>query len=141
VNAPIEKVWDFIIDPQKMGPCIPGFVSAEKIDETTYKGVAKVKVGIIKLKMYATTRFTEVDPPRRLRTEGDGHDKLKAGKFHQESTIDLTAKGESETEVHYCASIRVVGKLATFGEKIMRMTAGKMGEQIAANIRDAIGRT
>lgn len=140
VSAPIDKVWEFIISPDTMGPCVPGFHSAERIDDTTYDAVVKVKVGIIKLKMFARTRFVEVEPPRRLKTIGEGHDRLKAGKFHQESEIELREVSENETEVHYRASVRVVGKLATFGEKMMRLTASKMGEQVAQNIRDAIAK-
>ncbi len=138
VPAPIAKVWDFIIDPAKMGACVPGFVSATKIDDRNYEAVVAIRIGIIKLKMKAMTKFVEFDPPRHLKTSGDGHDWLKAGQFHQDSTIDLKELSPSETEIHYTANVRVVGKLATFGEKMMRLTAGKMGEEVARNIQQAI---
>ncbi len=138
VPAPIRKVWEFIIDPGKMGPCVPGFVSAKQLDDKTYEAVVGVKVGFFKLKMKSVTKFVEFEPPRHLKTSGDGHDWLKAGQFHQDSTIDLREISPRETEVHYTANVRVVGKLATFGEKMMRMTAGKMGEEVAKNIQKAI---
>jgi carbon monoxide dehydrogenase subunit G len=140
VPAGIQTVWDFVLDPEKIGPCVPGFVSATKIDDETYDSVVKVKVGIIKLKMFSRTKFVEVDPPRHIKVAGDGHDRLKAGKFHQESVIDLREISENETEIHYRTNVRVVGKLAVFGEKMMRLTAAKMGEQVAKNIAEAIAK-
>ena len=135
VKAPIEKVWAFMFDPKTMGPCVPGFISAEEVEKGVFDVVNKVKVGIISLKMFSRMKIVEEDPPRHMKAVGDGHDRLKAGSFHQESTVDLKDLGEGETEVTYAMNVRVVGKLATFGEKIMRATANKMGTKIVENIK------
>lgn len=138
VNAPIERVWDFMSDPNAMGPCVPGFVSAEEVEPDLFDTVMKVKVGIISLKMFSRVRVVEKIRPTRMKSVGDGHDRLKAGTFHQESTVDLRPLDGGETEVKYVMNVRVVGKLATFGEKIMRATARKMGERLAANLKQRL---
>jgi len=138
VGAPIAKAWAFILDPGKVGPCMPGFVSATEVEPDVWDAVMKVKVGIISLKMHARTKIVEKDPPKHMKAAGEGHDTLKAGTFHQETVMDLVPISENVTEIRYSMSIRIVGKLATFGEKIMRATAGKMGTEVAANIRKAI---
>jgi carbon monoxide dehydrogenase subunit G len=138
VGAPVDKAWQFILDPAKMGPCVPGFVSATETEPDVWDLVMKVKVGIISLKMHAHMKVVEKTPPKHMKASGDGHDTLRAGTFHQETEVDLVPVGENETEIHYTMNVRMVGKLATFGEKIMRATAGKMGGEIAENIRKAI---
>jgi uncharacterized protein len=138
VGAPVDKAWAFILNPGKVGPCMPGFVSATEVEPDLWDAVMKVKVGIISLKMYLRTKIVEKDPPKHMKAVGDGHDLLKAGTIHQETVMDLVPIGENVTEIRYSMNVRVVGKLATFGEKIMRSTAGKMGEEVAANIRKAI---
>ncbi|NIQ37281.1 MAG: hypothetical protein GTN81_01625 [Proteobacteria bacterium] len=135
VNAPIQKVWDFILDPEKIGPCIPGCENVEVLRDNVYESSVKVKVGLISLTMKSKTTITETDPPRHLRSVTEGQDALKAGTFHQESVVDLAEISPNEVEVSYSANTRVVGKLATFGEKIMRATAKKLGEQFAKNIQ------
>jgi carbon monoxide dehydrogenase subunit G len=36
VKAPIQKLWDMLLDPTTLGSCLPGAEKIEKIDETTY---------------------------------------------------------------------------------------------------------
>ena len=138
VNAPIERVWDFMSDPSTMGPCVPGFVSADEVEPDVFDTVMKVKVGIISLKMFTRMRVVEKVPPTRMKSVGDGHDRLKAGTFHQESTVDLRTLDDGGTEVKYVMNVRVVGKLATFGEKIMRATAKKTGAKMAENLKQQL---
>jgi carbon monoxide dehydrogenase subunit G len=135
VKAPIKKVWDFILDPEKIGPCIPGCEKVEVVGDNVYESSVKVKVGLISLTMKSKTTVAEADPPRHLRSVTEGQDALKAGTFYQESMVDLAEISPNEVEVSYSANTRVVGKLATFGEKIMRAAAKKLGEQFAKNIQ------
>ena len=138
VKAPVDKAWRFILDPAKMGPCVPGYVSAKEVEPDVWDTVMKVKVGIISLKMHAHMKTLEKDPPRHMKAAGDGHDTLRAGSFYQETVVDLVPLSEGETEIRYTMNVRMLGKLATFGEKIIRATAGKMGAEIAENIRKSI---
>lgn len=138
VKAPIQKVWQFMLDPEKIAPCIPGCEKIEVVGDNVYESSVKVKVGLISLTMKSKTTITEVDPPRHLKSVTEGQDALKAGTFHQESVVDLTEISQNEVEVFYSANTRVVGKLATFGEKIMRVTSKKLGEQFAKNIQAAL---
>lgn len=140
VKAPIQKVWEFMLDPEKIGPCVPGCEKIEVVGENVYESSVKVKVGLISLTMKSKTTVTEADPPRHLKSVTEGRDALKAGTFHQESMVDLTEISENKVEVSYSANTRVVGKLATFGEKIMRVTAKKLGEQFARNIQARLER-
>jgi carbon monoxide dehydrogenase subunit G len=135
VRAPIERVWQFMLDPEKVGPCVPGCEKIEVVGDKVYESSVKVKVGLIALTMKSRTTITEADPPHHIKSVTEGQDALKAGTFHQESVVNLAEISESEVEVFYSANTRVVGKLATFGEKIMRVTAKKLGEQFARNIQ------
>ena len=138
VKASIDRVWQFLLDPERIGPCIPGCENVEVVGENVYESKVKVKVGFISLTIKSTTTITEVDPPRHLRSVTEGQDALKAGTIHQETVVDLTEISEKEVEVLYSANTRVVGKLATFGEKIMRGKAKSLGEQFAKNIQASL---
>src|ERR1700723_1911014 len=45
VQEPIDKVWDVLSDPRKVATCVPGAQITEQVDEKTYKGAIRVKVG------------------------------------------------------------------------------------------------
>ena len=138
VKAPAQKVWDFVINPELIGPCIPGLEKIDILDENTYETVVKVKVGFIKVKMNTKTIIIEKNPPYHMKTVSDGRDTLKAGEVHQEMTVNIKELSDSTCEISYSANVRVTGKLATFGEKIMRSTTKKLSDQFIKNLRSKL---
>ena len=59
VNCPIQEVWEFIIDPHKIGSCLPSVQSIEVVDDTHYKAVVKQKVGFITATFQINTEVVE----------------------------------------------------------------------------------
>jgi len=138
VKAPAQKVWDFIINPELIGPCVPGLEKIDILDENTYETIVKVKVGFIKVKMKTKTVITEQEPPHHMKTVSEGKDALKAGEVYQEMTVDIREIDENTSELSYKADVRITGKLATFGEKIMRSTTKKLSAQFINNLKQKL---
>ena len=138
LKAPIQEVWDFLLKPETLASCIPGAEKMEAIDDKTYESVVKQKVGPISVKFKFTTKITEVDPPRHLKAVGRGADIAKAGTFSQETTVDLTEISKDEVEVSYTSNVSLVGRLATFGERIMRAKAKSVGEEFTRNLQEKL---
>ena len=128
VRAPIRKVWEFTINPDQIGKCVPGCEKIEKIDERTYLVIVHAGVGPIKVRFKFTSTMTEIDEPKHLHIESKGADMGKAGSFTQTSDVDLREISQEEVEISYKSNINVVGRIATFGERIMRAQANKIGE-------------
>jgi carbon monoxide dehydrogenase subunit G len=138
LKAPIQEVWDFLLKPETLASCIPGAEKMEAIDDKTYESVVKQKVGPISVKFKFTTKITEIDPPRHLKAVGQGADIAKAGTFSQETTVDLTEISKDEVEVSYTSNVSLVGRLATFGERIMRAKAKSVGEEFTRNLQEKL---
>jgi carbon monoxide dehydrogenase subunit G len=138
LKAPIQEVWDFLLKPETLASCIPGAEKMEAIDDKTYESVVKQKVGPISVKFKFTTTITEVDPPRHLKAVGRGEDIAKAGTFSQETTVDLAEISKDEVEVSYSSNVSLVGRLATFGERIMRAKAKSVGEEFTKNLQEKL---
>src|SRR5262245_59466023 len=47
VNASPETVWAFLLDPERLAPCIPGCEDLEVVDDHTYRLRLTVKVGFL----------------------------------------------------------------------------------------------
>ena len=45
MQAPIDDVWNYLLDVERVAPCMPGAELTEVVDENTYKGKAGVKLG------------------------------------------------------------------------------------------------
>lgn len=138
LKADIKEVWDFLLDAGTLLSCIPGAEKIEKIDDKTYDAIVKQKVGPISAKFKFATTITELDPPRHLKAVGKGADVTKMGTFTHEMTIDLKEIPGGQVEVAYSANVNVVGRLATFGERIMRAKAAEVGVQLTKNLQEKL---
>ena len=138
LKAPIQKVWNSLLDPVTLASCIPGTEKMEVIDDKTYESVVRQKVGPISVKLKFTTTLTEVEPPRYIKAVGRGADITKAGTFTQETKVNLTEFPNDEVEVSYSSNVSLVGRLATFGERIMRAKAKSVGEEFTKNLQEKL---
>lgn len=134
VKAPLETVWQFMFDIERMGKCVPGVESIEMLDETTYRGVLKIKVGPIGAAFNGKVTLSEVEAPRRVVALIEGDDKSIASAVKATFTSTL-AEIEGGTEVSYQMDVNVRGRLGQFGTTIIGTTAKKMTAEFAKNVR------
>jgi len=138
MKAPIQKVWDFLLAPGTLVSCIPGAEKMEPVDDKTWEGIVKQKVGPISVKLQFTQTFVEIEPPKHLKAVGRGTAAGGAGTFSQETIVDMKELGGGEVEIAYSSNVSMVGRLATFGERIMRAKVNKVGEQFIQNLQNAL---
>jgi carbon monoxide dehydrogenase subunit G len=138
MKAPIQKVWDFLLAPGTLASCIPGAEKMEPVDDKTWEGIVKQRVGPISVKLQFTQTFDEVDPPKHLKAVGRGSAAGGAGTFSQETIVDMKETGGGEVEISYSSNVSMVGRLATFGERIMRAKVNKVGEEFINNLQNAL---
>ena len=138
VKAPIQQVWRFIINPELIGNCVPGCEKIEAIDERTYVATVKAGVGPIKVRFKITTSLTQIDEPKHIHMEAKGADLGMAGSFTQGSDVYLREVSASETEVAYSSNVTVNGRIALFGDRIMRAQAKKIGEEFIQALKEKI---
>lgn len=140
IKAPIQKLWDTLLDPETLLSCIPGAEKIERIDEKTFDCVVKQKVGPISVKFKFKSVLSKVEPPTHIEVNGEGEDIGKAGHFVQKSVVDLRETPGGEVEVSYRTDATIVGKLAMFGDRIMRAKAKKVEEEFTKALQERFKR-
>jgi len=135
MKAPIQKVWDFLLAPGTLASCIPGAEKMEPVDDKTWEGIVKQRVGPISVKLQFTQVFEDIDPPKHLKAVGRGSAVGGAGTFSQETIVDMKELAGGEVEIAYSSNVSMVGRLATFGERIMRAKVNKVGEEFINNLK------
>lgn len=138
LKAPIQKLWDTLLEPETLQACLPGAEKIERLDEKTYDVLLKQKVGPIKVRFKMKAILTKVEPPTHLEMEGEGEDIGKAGRVVQKTNIDLKETDGGEVEVSYKTDANIVGKLAMFGDRIMRAKAKKVEEEFTNNLKEKL---
>jgi carbon monoxide dehydrogenase subunit G len=124
INAPRDRVWAFLIDPEQVGYCGPGVESIEVIDDTHYKAAAKVGVGFINARFSVNLELAEQQPPDRA--------VIKAHGQAPGSAVDATAEmrlsdgADGVTRMDWQADVAIAGTLASVGARLIEGTANKM---------------
>lgn len=140
VKAPIQKVWQFMLDPERIGSCIPGCEKIENLGENTYESTIKVNLPIFSITVKSKTTISEISPPHHLKWITEGQYDIGSGTFHQESVVDLEEISDSEVEVSYSGEIELAGGVAGFGEKIVSSMGRGLAEQFVRNIQEKLER-
>ena len=139
VGAAPDTVWDFLLDPKRVAPCLPGCESVEIEDATTYKVRLTVKVGFLSTTQNLRVEIVESDRPRHLVSLARGEDRKLASQVEVRNTLDL-APGGAGTLVRYRSEVRVLGRLGSVGDAVMKVKAKQVAGDFAANVRAAIER-
>lgn len=135
VAAPIDKLFDFMLKPESIMTCVPGTESVRVIDDTTYECVVKQRVGIITAKLKFVNKMTKIEKPTHIEIEGEGEDVTKLGHFKNKTSVDLKEVSPGTVEVTYKSNVSIVGKLAMFGDRIMRAKAKDTEKEFTKNLQ------
>jgi len=140
VGAAPEAVWDFLLDPKRVAPCLPGCESVEVEDATTYRVRLTVKVGFLSTTQSLRVEIVESDRPRHLVSLARGEDRKLASQVEVRNTLDLAPATGPGTLVRYRSEVRVLGRLGSIGDAVMKVKAKQLAGDFAANVRAAIER-
>jgi carbon monoxide dehydrogenase subunit G len=115
VRAPVERVWETLIDIERVAPCLPGAEITEAGDDGSYRGSFSVRLGPTTAAYRGQLSLEEVDEAaHRVVMRASGQD--KRGQGSAKATIVSTMEGEGElTRVDVDTDFTITGRLARFG--------------------------
>ena len=80
VAAPVDAVWAYVLDVEKIAPCMPGAELTEVVDDKNWKGKVTVKVGPVSMSFLGTVTMQERDDAaHRVVLKADGRDSRGKG--------------------------------------------------------------
>jgi carbon monoxide dehydrogenase subunit G len=135
IDTPIQELYDFFLDAETVGSCVPGCESVDIIGDNEYDSIIETRVGTISAKFKVRTHISETVPCNLIRTSGVGKELRNLGQFKQKTEIALKELSADKTEVTYRAEVSIVGRLATFGDRIMKSKAKTMGKEFADAVK------
>ena len=124
INAPRERVWSFVTDPNQVGQCGPGVERIEVVDDTHFKATAQVGIGFIKARFNVNMEFADQAPPDRAVIKARGQAPGSAVDATAQMTLSGTAEGP--TRMEWSADVALAGTLASLGSRLIEGTANKM---------------
>jgi carbon monoxide dehydrogenase subunit G len=138
IAAPIDRVWAFIRDPERVAPCIPGCESVEGISADSYRSTIAVALGPIKARFNVIIQITEEQPPTKLACVTKGEEGSRASVISATSELRLAPEGDNRTEISCSSEVSIVGRLGKFGLGIMKKRATQLAAEFASAVQERV---
>jgi len=124
------------MDVPKVAKSLPGVESVSKIDDTTYEGALKVRVGPISLNLQGKIIVEEQDRENwRATLRAEAKDKMAAGAVSGKTFMTLKELGNNQSELVVETDVNILGKIGEFGQPIIRKKADSMLKEFVENIK------
>ena len=131
-----EPLWEFLMDVPKVAQSLPGVESVSKIDDTTYDGALKVRVGPIALNLLGKIIVEEQDKENwRATLRAEANDRRAAGAVKGKTTMMLKALDSNQTELVVETDVNILGKIGEFGQPIIRKKEDSILKEFVENIK------
>ena len=115
VAAPVEQVWDMLVDVERVAPCLPGAEITGQRPDGSYEGNFTVKLGPTTASYRGSLKMDSLDEASRTATmHANGTDKRGQGGAHAVIVSTMRQEGD-ETLVDVVTDFTITGRLARFG--------------------------
>jgi carbon monoxide dehydrogenase subunit G len=130
VPAPIGEVWQAVVDPERVAPCMPG-ATLTKVEGDKFSGTVKVKLGPISLLYKGNGEFLEKDDAsHKVTIKASGKDSRGSGTAAATVTLTLT-EADGGTHGTVATDLSITGKPAQFGRGLISEVGGKILDTFA----------
>lgn len=135
VVAPIDKVWDTLMDFQRVAGCVPGAQILNKLSDDAYQIGMKVKLGPVSMQYKGQMTVIQRDAAEH-RAVIQGRAQETRGQGTAEATVTLhLAEAQGSTQGTVSAELGLSGKAAAMGKSVIGGVTEQMMALFAANLQ------
>jgi carbon monoxide dehydrogenase subunit G len=133
VPAPTDHLWAYLLDVEKIAPCMPGAELTEVVDDRNWKGKLHAKFGPVAMSFAGTvTMESRDDDAHMVVLKAKGMEQKGKGAADASVTSWLEpGPGESETTVRMQADITLSGAAAQMSRGLLPEISKKLTQQFA----------
>jgi carbon monoxide dehydrogenase subunit G len=134
LNAPVEQVWDALLDPEVLVATIPGCERLEATGDNAYAMTVTAGVASIRGTYAGTCELRDLAPHESLvlRASGSG----APGTVGAEVRVSFTDRGDGTTELGYEADADVGGMIGGVGQRMLTSVSRRMAGEFFSAVDD-----
>lgn len=134
VDAPLERVWETMLDVERVAPTVPGAQVLEQTGEDSYKVAIKVRVGPMSMTYRGEVEITERDEAAH-RAVMKARAKESRGQGTADADVTMSLSGdEQRTAAQITTEVQLSGKVATMGQGVLQDVSGRLVQTFAENL-------
>ncbi len=127
IAATRQVVWDALNNPDMLRTCIPGCQQLTLVTATDIDASVLAQLGPVKATFATRITLSDLNPPMSYTLSGEGKGGA-AGFGRGEAKVVLIEEGNL-TVLRYQADLKVGGKLAQIGSRLVEGTARKLADE------------
>ena len=133
VAAPADALWAYLLDVEKVAPCMPGAELTETIDDRNWKGTVHAKFGPVSMSFAGTVTMEERDDTaHRVVLKAKGMEQKGKGAANASVTSWLEPTNDAaSTTVKMQADITLTGAAAQMSRGLLPEISKKLTQQFA----------
>lgn len=125
-DAPRERVWRALLDPEVLARTLPGCERLERTGENEYRGVLNVQVGPVKGQFQGTLQLADILPLEGYHMKLDGSG--PSGFMNGQGELRL-ADAPDGTTLRYDLDTQIGGRIAGLGQRLVESSAKSITRQ------------
>ena len=134
VDAPLEQVWQTMLDVERVAPTVPGAQVLERTGDDAYKVAIKLKVGPMSMTYRGEVEITERDEAEH-RAVMKARAKESRGQGTADADVTMLLSGANGgTSATVTTDVQLSGKVATMGQGVLQDVSGRLVETFAQNL-------
>jgi uncharacterized protein len=138
VEAPIDEVYDALLDVERVTPAMPGAKVLEKTSDDAYKVAIKVKLGPVTMTYRGDVTVVERDPEKHAAVlDVKAKEARGQGSANAKVSMSLEAAGGA-TRGTMNTSVQLSGKAAAMSRGVIDDVSKRLVEQFAQNLEGIV---
>jgi uncharacterized protein len=138
VNAPAQRVWDFLMDIPVMAACIPGASDVQQVADDAYDATVTAKIGPISARFGCRIGVENLDHAAHTGSvEVSGRDSKLGGSVKARMQMSMN-EASSATTVHIVSDVDVMGRIGQYGHGMLTKRADAMLADFASCARSRL---
>ena len=141
VAAPIDFLWNYLRDVEKIAPCMPGAELTEVVDDENWKGKLNAKFGPVSMSFAGTVTIeSRDDTAHRVVLSAKGMEQKGKGAANAKVTSWLEpGPGDGVTTVKMEADITLTGAAAQLSRGLLPEISKKLTQTFADCLQESMG--
>jgi carbon monoxide dehydrogenase subunit G len=134
VEAPIDEVWDTVLDVERVAPCVPGAQVLERTGENAYKVGIKVKIGPIAMRYDGQVEILEADAAEH-RAVMSAKAREARGQGTANARVQMVLSGDGgRSHGTISTDLQLSGRAAAMGRGVIQDVSARLIGQFAENL-------
>lgn len=132
IQAPRDRVWALLQDPDVLARCVPGVQEMLPDGEDRYTAIINVAVGPVKGKFKGKVAISERTPPERMTLSIEA--KAPTGMVNAVGVLNLVEVDAGTTRVDWSGEPKLMGMIASLAGRLIGGISKQQADVFFGNI-------